>query len=141
MVGLVVGGSNALGSTASVRVRVAPSRVTAGQRVVVTADVSQGGASCSGRIGHARTALKLGARRASGSGAVSWKQKIPASAAGGTWTASVSCVHAGRGTAHLTVTPNDFTVSADASSAAIAQGGTGTSKISVTYRSGSAQTI
>lgn len=53
----------------------------------------------------------------------------------------VSCTHAGSATAHLSVTPNAFDVGATADSLSVAQGASGTSRISVAFRSGSAQTI
>jgi hypothetical protein len=99
---LTLGATEAFGTSDAVRMRVAPSSVTAGGSVFVTAGVRPAGARCTGKINHGTTALKLRAKKAIG-GAVSWKSKIPATAAGGKWTARVTCVRAGSASARFTV--------------------------------------
>jgi hypothetical protein len=138
--GLMVGGTEALGSTANVRVHVAPTSVRAGATVVVSASVSPASARCSGAISHAPKTVKLAARKAL-RGAVKWTAKIPATAPGGRWTVRVSCADSGSAAARLSVTPNDFTISAKADSLNIVQGANGTSSISLAFRSGSRQAI
>jgi hypothetical protein len=137
---LVAGASDALGRANVVRVKVTPKSIKAGDSVLITAGVSSAGVLCSGTIGRGSKSIKLTSRKAS-KGVVSWKQKIPASAPGGRWTVRVSCTHAGSATAYLSVTANDFAISANLGSLAIEQGASGTSTISIAFRSGSAQSI
>jgi hypothetical protein len=99
---LAVGATDAFGTSDAVRMRVAPASVTAGGNVYVTAGVRPAGARCTGALSHGSTALKLKPKKAIG-GAVSWKSKIPSTAAGGRWTARVACAHAGSASARFSV--------------------------------------
>jgi hypothetical protein len=103
LVALVLGAA-AFGRSSGVRIRVVPSRVTAGASVAIAARVSPAGALCGGTIRGAPKTLALRTRSAR-HGTVSWTIKVPASSPGGTWAVRVTCARAGRATARLTVTP------------------------------------
>src|SRR3954447_3390304 len=96
------GVSSVLGATSAVRVRVAPTAVTAGQSVVVAAGVSRSGAWCAASLSHGAATIKLSSKKAV-AGAASWRAKLPATAAGGTWTARVACAGSSAATARFTV--------------------------------------
>jgi hypothetical protein len=95
-------GADAFGTESTIRMRVAPSSVTAGQRVFVTAGVRPSGVLCKGALRHGGTSIPLRPKRAVG-GAVSWTTRIPASGPGGVWTASLACAKAGTATARFSV--------------------------------------
>jgi hypothetical protein len=103
---LVVGflvASVAVASSSAVRVRVAPSKVTAGNSLFVTAGVSPAGTTCAATISRpGASAAKLAKKKAT-SGAVSWRWQVPRNAKGGSGTARVACTGAGAGSARFTI--------------------------------------
>ena len=94
--------ADALATTARVRMRVAPTSLGQGDRLVVTAAVSPAGAQCEGLLKRRSVALRLRSKLAVG-GSVSWASKIPVHGPIGVWTARVSCGKAGRATASFSV--------------------------------------
>ena len=103
LVALVIGATDGLGSINAMTVRVDPLWVPAGKSVTVTAVVKPARVVCSGTISRRSTTLKLRRKKAVGIYAV-WRPTIPANAPRGTWTARVSCGHAGWSTALFRVT-------------------------------------
>lgn len=96
--------STGFASSNAVRVRVAPSKVIAGNSLFVTAGVSPKGKTCAATISRpAAPSVKLGSKRAN-TGAVSWRWNVPRSAKGGSGTARVACLGAGAGSARFTIT-------------------------------------
>jgi hypothetical protein len=102
LVALVAGVAEAPGRDDAVRLRVAPTSVRAGGKVLVSANVSPTGSLCGGTIGHGSKRVKLRSKKAR-SHSVSWKAAIPVSAPVGKWTVRVACARAGSATATLVV--------------------------------------
>jgi hypothetical protein len=99
---LVLGATDALAQSETVRIRVAPKSVTAGDKLFVTAAVRPVSATCTATLSRASSVLKLRARRTV-IGVVNWAAKIPTTAKAGTWTARVACGKAGSTSARFTV--------------------------------------
>jgi hypothetical protein len=95
--------STAVASSSAVRVRVAPSNVTAGNSLFVTAGVSPAGKTCAATISRpGAPAAKLAKKKAT-SGTASWRWKVPRTAKGGSGTARVACLGAGAGSARFRI--------------------------------------
>lgn len=96
--------STAVAQSQVVRVRVAPTNVTAGSSIFITAAVRPTGKRCTATIsGPATFVAKLLGKKAFG-GLASWRWKVPRTAKSGTGTARVTCVGAGTGTARFRIT-------------------------------------
>ena len=97
-------GSSALGAGNTVRVRVAPTTVPAGNAVFVVAAVSRAGSGCAASVGRAGgSSAKLASKRAV-KGTVTWRWVVPRAAKAGAWVARVACAGAGSASAGFTVT-------------------------------------
>ena len=85
------------------RVRVAPSNVTAGNNLVIAAGVRPAVRACGATVtrpGASRTKL---ARKTAMTGAVSWAWRVPRTAKGGVGTVRVACPGAGAGLARFRI--------------------------------------
>jgi hypothetical protein len=88
----------------TVRVRIAPSNVSAGDSLFITAAVSPAQASCTATITRpGASASKLARKRAS-RGVVSWRWTVPKAAKGGVGVVRVACSGAGVGLARFRIT-------------------------------------
>lgn len=100
---LVVTFHDAAAATNAVRVRVAPTTVTAGKSVRISATVTAGPATCRPTLKPpAGSSRSLAAKKAVGT-PVSWTWVVPTTATPGRWSAIVACVGAGRASARFTV--------------------------------------
>ena len=97
--------SSAAASSTAVRVRVAPSNVTAGNSLFVTAGVRPAGKICGTTITRPGASAAKLAKKKAANGAVSWRWKVPRTAKGGSATARVTCAGAGTGSARFRIKP------------------------------------
>jgi hypothetical protein len=99
---LVIGASSAVAQAATVRVRISPPTVKAGNSVFITADVTPSTRkSCTATITRPGVTTRLAAKKALG--VVSWRWVVPRTAKGGVGVARVACVGAGAGTARFRI--------------------------------------
>lgn len=88
----------------AVRVRVAPSNVSAGDSLFITAAVSPAQASCTATITRPGAAASKLPRRRANRGVVSWRWTVPKAAKGGVGVVRVVCSGAGVGLARFRIT-------------------------------------